>query len=98
MRVTLTLAGGIAAAFLLSGCEEPTVVSLSPTMPPEQICLNAVKARTGTSEVEVTGSDLILNGSAVLLSVGNQATPWRCIAYDNGTVGQITPVTDDAYI
>lgn len=87
---------------LLGGCvvattEETTSTTSSrmPT-PAEQACLRDVTATTNNPDVRLLSSDAPSEaGTVVIVGVGDQAAPWRCIAYRDGTTGGIESLTDE---
>lgn len=78
------------AAGILSGCMETTSgsVTAAPT-PEEQTCLAAVSQETNNGDVAVLSSEFSQAGTFVTIGVGPDRAPWKCIAYSDGTTGDV---------
>jgi len=90
----------ITCAFALSACSE-TVANARSSAPSmrtgsaddESACLSAVASRTGNS-VAVMSSEFSQANTLVMVGVGPQRAPWRCLVSD-GVVAEVTSMTDE---
>ncbi|WP_424990628.1 hypothetical protein [Fluviibacterium sp. S390] len=82
----LKIAGGLAVALGLMGCDMPSGGSSSgtPTVA-ESACAAAVADVTQNPMIAVTSSEFSEAGTYVTLAVGEQKAPWKCIAYSDGS-------------
>ncbi len=61
-----------------------------PEIAGQDACLRDVRAETGNPNVSILGSSFSEAGTEVIVGVGPQQAPWRCIAYRDGTTAGIT--------
>jgi len=59
----------------------------------ESACLSAVAAQTGNS-VAVLSSEFSQANTLVMVGVGSQQAPWRCLI-SNGVVAEVMSMTDE---
>jgi len=88
-----TLALGLIALGSLAAC-----IGGGGNTPPsveEQACLAAVARTTQNGDVTVLSSEFSRAGTSVKVGVGPQRAPWQCIAYADGTTGEVTSLTDE---
>jgi len=78
-------AASSAAPAAAQGAESATG---TPT-PAEQACLAAVSNTTNNGEVAVLSSEFSQAGTLVMIGVGPQRAPWKCIAYSDGSTDGI---------
>lgn len=97
MSYSLKFAAGAVSVALLSACVEDTGGSSSASMPSaaEQACMLAVGRETGNPDYVVLSSSFSQAGTEVIVGVGPQRAPWRCIAYSNGTTSRPMSLTDE---
>ena len=58
-------------------------------------CLGAVSGQTGESNVSVLSSEFSEANSQVMVGVGNQNAPWRCLVSNDGAVQEVTSQVDE---
>lgn len=58
-------------------------------------CLAAVQNETSNSELTVLGKDYSEANSAVMIGVGPDRAPWRCLVSNDGVVAEVTFTGDD---
>lgn len=61
----------------------------NPTALAEGACLAAVSATTANPEVQVLSSEFSEAGTLVMIGVGPDRAPWKCIGYSDGSTGGI---------
>ena len=61
----------------------------------ESACLKAVSEQTGESDVAVLSSEYSEANSLVMVGVGPQRAPWRCLVSNDGVVAEVTSQTDE---
>ncbi|MEQ9688971.1 MAG: hypothetical protein RLO48_04500 [Bauldia litoralis] len=59
-------------------------------------CLAAVKAETNESDVTVASNEFSEANTIVMLGVGANRAPWKCLVANDGTVQEITFTGDDS--
>lgn len=104
MRKVLTMTGA-ATLIVMAGCvqngngnsDAATTAPPSQRMPTpaEQACLRDVTAETNNPDVVLLESSHSDQGTEVIVGVGPQRAPWRCIAYADGTTGGILSLADE---
>lgn len=52
-------------------------------------CLGAVEAQTGRKALTVLGKDYSEANSAVMIGVGPEQAPWRCLVSNEGVVAEL---------
>lgn len=88
----------------LTACSETSMQSGSPPMAAsapmrtgsaadETACLSAVAQQTGNSVI-VTSSEFSQANTQVMVGVGPQRAPWRCLV-SNGVVAEVTSMADE---
>lgn len=101
MMRMLSILAGVGAAAALAGCVETgggTTGGASSAGAPtlaEQACLRDVTATTNNPDVVLLSSSFSEAGTEVIVGVGPQRAPWRCIGYSNGTTADITSLTNE---
>jgi len=87
------LAGLALCAFGLAACDVDTAdtatTSSSPTSGQEQACLAAVANETNEGNVSVLSSAFSEADTVVMVGVGDDAAPWRCLVSDDGRVEEV---------
>lgn len=58
-------------------------------------CVRDVKAETGNPQAVVLSSSFSEAGTEVIVGIGPQKAPWRCIGYKDGTTAAIMSMTDE---
>lgn len=61
----------------------------------EQACLRDVTRTTNNPDVVLLESNFSQAGTEVIVGVGPQRAPWRCIGYSDGTTDGIMSLTDE---
>lgn len=59
-------------------------------------CLAAVKEQTGESDVAVLSTEFSEANSLVMVSVGAQRAPWKCLVSNDGQVAEVSFQGDDS--
>ena len=107
MNIRLKTGLLVVAGLAVAGCSETTNNSqgVSLTQPPsqavqapsaaDQACLAAVSKQTNNGEVVVLSSEFSQAGTNVIVGVGSQRARWNCIAYSDGSTGEIRSLTDE---
>jgi hypothetical protein len=106
---SVLMTGAIVAAIALvaiglGACSETSMESSSPPMAAsapmrtgsaadETACLSAVAQQTGNSVI-VTSSEFSQANTVVMVGVGPQRAPWRCLV-SNGVVAEVTSMADE---
>lgn len=96
MKITATLAMGLAAA-LLAGCVEDTVVvGASANVPLGDVdaCEAAVANQTGNRQVRTLSTEFSEANNTVTVGVGPNAAPWRCLV-KGGRVAEVMSMTNE---
>ena len=91
MKLKIVL--GSAALLGLAACIDGG--SGAPPSIEEQACLAAVSRTTNNGDVTVLSSEFSQAGTSVTVGVGPNRAPWKCIAYGDGTTGEIMSLTDE---
>jgi hypothetical protein len=92
MKLKITL--GAAALCGLAACIDGGSGGGTPSIE-EQACLAAVSRTTSNGDVSVLSSEFSQAGTSVTVGVGPDRAPWKCIAYGDGTTGEIMSLTDE---
>ncbi|WP_226622644.1 hypothetical protein [Alloyangia pacifica] len=82
---------GLAALAALAACggsEEPTA-EMRPASEAESACLRDVATAAGTTDIALISSEPTETGTMVKVRVGEDRTHWDCVAYADGTTGEI---------
>ena len=58
-------------------------------------CLAAVAKQTGESDVAVLSTEYSEANSLVMVGIGAQRAPWRCLSSNEGVVAEITSMTNE---
>ncbi len=90
ISTTFRLAAVGALATLVSGCVEETTTTSRMPNAAEQACLAVVARETNNGDVMLSGSEFSQAGTLVRVTVGEYRAPWTCIAYSDGSTGEIT--------
>ena len=104
MKKTFTLALGLAAATMLAGCiETATQLPAAPAgnsaeEAARSACLRDVTRTTGNFDAAVLSSSFSEAGTEVIVGVGPQRAPWRCIAYRDGSTAGIESLTNEGFL
>ena len=85
---------GLAACETSGGSYVPPAGN-SPEESARQACLRDVKAETGNYDAAVIRSSFSEAGTEVIVGIGPQRAPWRCIAYRDGTTTGIMSLTNE---
>ena len=59
-------------------------------------CLEAAKKQTGESDIAVTSNEFSEANTLVMLGVGAQRAPWRCLVSNDGQVAELSFEGDDS--
>jgi hypothetical protein len=57
--------------------------------PANAACMSAVGAQAGDFNVRVLGNETLAEGTEVTVGVGENLTPWRCVAGPSGEVVEV---------
>ncbi len=98
MKVLMAFAVA-AAAVGLSACDQSSTaeVAKSATTPSvqEQACLAAVSKQTSNGDVAVISSEFSEANTQVMIGVGPQRAPWKCLVSNDGVVAEVTSTVDE---
>ncbi|MEX5727883.1 hypothetical protein Ga0609869_001236 [Rhodovulum iodosum] len=87
--------GAIALAGL-SGCiDSGGAPNSGPPSVDEQACLAAVVREASNPDVTVISSQESEAGTTVRIGVGAGRAPWQCLAYPDGTTGEVMSLVDE---
>jgi hypothetical protein len=94
---TITLIAVAAAALGLAACGESTTGTPQASAPTaqEQACLAAVSNETNNGDVAVLSSEYSEANTVVMIGVGDQRAPWRCLVSDDAVVAEVMSMTDE---
>jgi hypothetical protein len=92
----------VAVGFGLAACDdgsmtETSAVAAAPSVQ-EQACLAAVSNETNNGEVAVLSSEFSEANSVVMIGVGPNSAPWRCLVSNDGVVAEVTSQTDEGFL
>jgi hypothetical protein len=87
------LAVAAAAACTMDTAE--TVVARSTPSIQEQACLAAVSNQTANGDVAVLSNEYSEANSVVMIGVGPDRAPWRCLVSNDGVVAEVMSMTDE---
>jgi hypothetical protein len=59
-------------------------------------CLEAAKEETGESDIEVTSNEFSEANTLVMLGVGADRAPWKCVVSSDGQVAELSFEGDDS--
>ncbi|WP_156953412.1 hypothetical protein [Afifella pfennigii] len=98
MKTTLKAAILAASTMTLLACTETATQTSAPAMrtgssADESACLSAVAQQTGNS-VSVISSEFSQANTLVMVGVGPQSAPWRCLV-SGGVVQEVMSMTDE---
>ncbi len=84
----------------LSGCSETTgqsrpELTRQASSVAEGACLAAVRRQTNNNDLSIIGSEFSEANSLVMVGVGPQRAPWRCLVSNSGVVAEVTSVTNE---
>lgn len=87
----------LTALILLGACVEETASGGSASTPSlaEQGCLRDVTQTTNNPDVVLLSSSFSEAGTEVIVGVGPDRAPWRCIGYSDGTTADIMSMTNE---
>lgn len=96
MKDVLKIATLAVAGFTLAGCAADSGMSRqaadmsrqSPSLA-EQACLAAVSNETDNGDVMILSSEYSEANSLVMIGVGEQRAPWRCLVSNDGVVAEV---------
>lgn len=86
-KATLGLAV-LAALGACGGAEEPTAGMRAATEA-ESACLRDIATAAGTTDIALISSETSDVGTMVKARVGDDRTHWDCVAYPDGSTGEI---------
>ncbi len=96
-----TLAGLAVCVLGLAACSADTGADMSiaatPSVP-EQACLAAVTNETNNSDVAVLSNEFSEANSLVMIGVGANRAPWRCLVSNDGIVAEVSSATDEGML
>ena len=87
---------GLAACASDSGSGAPGVAA-GPSVP-EQACLAAVTNQTNNSDVAVMSNEFSEANSLVMIGVGANRAPWRCLVSNDGIVAEVSSAADEGML
>ena len=88
----------LVASVVLAGCAVdngggyPSAVAQTASGTPsvaEQACLAAVSNQTNNGDVAILSSEFSEANSLVMVGVGEQRAPWRCLVSNDGVVAEV---------
>ena len=99
MTAIKTLAGLAICAAGLAACTMDTAsdggsAAAAPSVH-EQACLAGVSNQTNNGEVTVLSNEFSEANSLVMIGVGPDRAPWRCLVSNDGVVAEISSATDE---
>jgi len=74
-----------------------TGVAAGPSVP-EQACLAAVTNQTNNSDVAVMSNEFSEANSLVMIGVGANRAPWRCLVSNDGIVAEVSSAADEGML
>jgi hypothetical protein len=94
-----TLAGLALCVAGLAACDADTGADMSsiaaaPSIQ-EQACLAGVSNETNNGDVAVLSNEFSEANSLVMIGVGPDRAPWRCLVSNDGIVAEISSATDE---
>ncbi len=96
------LAGLSLGAFGLAACDADTGgdMQAATTMPSvqEQACLAAVSNEANNGEVSVLSSEFSEANTVVMIGVGADAAPWRCLVSNDGVVAEVSFAGSEGFL
>jgi hypothetical protein len=98
MKTLATLGAAAAAAFALAGCDDTADMGAPQASAPtaqEQACLAAVSNETNNGDVAVLSSEFSEANTSVMIGVGANRAPWRCLVSNDGVVAEVMSMTDE---
>ena len=75
--------------------EAPAVTSSSVSQAAIDACLKAVKAQTNESDLEVMSTEFSEANSLVMIGVGPQRAPWKCLVSNDGQGAEVSFAGDE---
>jgi hypothetical protein len=94
MKSEFALAALGFAAFGLAACDDAAMVADAPVAGTptiqEQACLAAVSNETDNGDVAVLNSEFSEANSVVMIGVGADRAPWRCLVSNDGEVAEVS--------
>ena len=69
---------------------QPAATSSSVSAAAIDACLNAVKAQTNEANLDVTSTEFSEANSVVMIAVGPQRAPWKCLVSNDGDVAEVS--------
>ena len=75
--------------------EEAPASSSSVTPAAIDACLNAVKSETGQTDVDVLSTEFSEANSMVMVGVGSDRAPWKCLVSNDGNVAEVSFAGDE---
>lgn len=99
MRITnsktaFALLALVAAAGCTTEAAETVVAQSTPSIQ-EQACLAAVSNQTANGDVAVLSNEYSEANSVVMIGVGPDRAPWRCLVSNDGVVAEVISMTDE---
>lgn len=102
MTNTRLFAGLAVCAFALAACDADTGggMQAATSMPSvqEQACLAAVSNESNNGEVSVLSSEFSEANTVVMIGVGADAAPWRCLVSNDGVVAEVSFAGSEGYL
>ena len=87
LSIDVTDSAPVAEAAPSGGADQATAL--------EQACLAAVSQETNNGEVVVLSSEFSEANTAVVIGVGPNQAPWRCLVSNDGVVAEVMSLTDE---
>ncbi len=96
------LAGLALGAFGLAACDADTggdmqAATTTPSVQ-EQACLAAVSNEANNGEVSVLSSEFSEANTVVMIGVGADAAPWRCLVSNDGVVAEVSFAGSEGFL
>jgi hypothetical protein len=87
--------GTVALAACTANTTTGTDVSRSMPSIQEQACLAAVSNETSNGDVTVLSSEFSEANTVVMIGVGDNRAPWRCLVSNDGVVAEVMSMVDE---
>lgn len=97
---TMTMAAVAVAALGLAACDDTMTDTPQASMPTtqEQACLAAVSNETNNGDVTVLSSEFSEANTLVMIGVGADRAPWRCLVSNDGVVAEVMSMSDEGML
>ena len=87
---------GLAACTTDTGSDTASIAA-APSVQ-EQACLARVSNETNNGDVTVLSNEFSEANSLVMIGVGPDRAPWRCLVSNDGVVAEVSSATDEGML